>query len=116
MESNKYFDTIKSLKFLAQKELGQNFLVDSAVCQAIIDSIDIRTTDNVLEIGCGFGSLSYFLLKKANQCTLIDVDQKMVDFVKENNNLSAHQDVINCNIFKMNLDDIQKLLGIYLIT
>lgn len=111
MNTKQYFEMIKSFKLLAQKELGQNFLVDSSICEAIVDSLEISNEDNVLEIGCGYGSLSYFILKQASNCTLIDIDQRPIEFVISNNILTRDQKVINSNIFTQNVSSFTKIIG-----
>lgn len=111
MNTKQYFETIKSFKFLAQKELGQNFLVDHSICKAIVDNLEISSEDKVLEIGCGYGSLSYFILKQAHDCVLIDVDQRTIDFVVSNNTLIENQKVLNSNIFTQNLSSFTKIVG-----
>ena len=61
MDANKYFEEIEQLKFLAKKEVGQNFLIDKEKASLIVSSLELTEKDNVLEIGCGAGSLSYYL-------------------------------------------------------
>ncbi|MFA5282933.1 MAG: 16S rRNA (adenine(1518)-N(6)/adenine(1519)-N(6))-dimethyltransferase RsmA [Bacilli bacterium] len=111
MDTKQYFETIKSFKFLAQKELGQNFLVDSSICETIVNSLGISNEDKVLEIGCGYGSLSYFILKQASDCLLIDIDQRPIEFVISNSAFTKDQKVTNSNIFTQNMSSFTKIIG-----
>ena len=64
MNKEQFYNEIKSYKLLANKSLGQNFLIDPSVCEKIINSLSLKKEDNLLEIGAGLGSLSYFLIDK----------------------------------------------------
>ena len=83
LDKSKYFDEVKSYKFIANKSLGQNFLVDSSIAEKIVEKLEVNDSDNVLEIGAGLGSLSYFLAQKSGKKTLIDIDEKMLGFLQE---------------------------------
>ena len=83
LDKTKYFEEVKSYKFVANKSLGQNFLVDANIAEKIVSKLDQKEDDNVLEIGAGLGSLSYYLAQKPGKKTLIDVDEKMLCFLGE---------------------------------
>jgi 16S rRNA (adenine1518-N6/adenine1519-N6)-dimethyltransferase len=48
----------------AKRSLGQNFLTDANIARKIVDSLDIRPGDNVLEIGPGRGALTKHILDR----------------------------------------------------
>ncbi|MDO9631544.1 MAG: 16S rRNA (adenine(1518)-N(6)/adenine(1519)-N(6))-dimethyltransferase RsmA [Humidesulfovibrio sp.] len=48
----------------AKRSLGQNFLTDANIARKIVDSLDIRPGDNVLEIGPGRGALTRHILER----------------------------------------------------
>ena len=50
--------------------LGQNFLTDDAIAKRIVDSANLKKTDNVLEIGPGKGALTAYLAEKAGRRNL----------------------------------------------
>ena len=82
MDANKYFEEIEQLKFLAKKEVGQNFLIDKEKASLIVSSLELTEKDNVLEIGCGAGSLSYYLSFGPAKATLVDIDEAMITKLK----------------------------------
>ena len=47
----------------AKKSLGQNFLIDRAILEKIVDTVDIANKE-ILEIGPGTGNLTTYVLKK----------------------------------------------------
>ena len=78
-----YFEKIKGYKLIANKSLGQNFLINPDTAKKIVDLLEINEKDKVLEIGAGLGSLSYFLAKSPGFSELIDVDERMLLFLNE---------------------------------
>ena len=62
---------MKKYKIKANKNLGQNFLVDDNVLQDIVDGAEIGKDDLVIEIGPGLGSLTKLLLEGDFQVTFI---------------------------------------------
>ena len=93
------------------KDYGQNYLIEPVVCQKITDLLDIKEDERVLEIGPGIGSLTHFLsLQKYQQLDLVDIDQRMVDFLNiiyrnENTN------VILSDIRKHDVSKYEKIIG-----
>lgn len=111
MNKDQYFDLIKSYKYIANKSLGQNFLVNLSVAEKIVDSLDISENDNILEIGAGLGSLSYFLTKSNAKTTLIDVDERMVNFLNEHFSNYENITIKRQNILKDDVSKYTKIIG-----
>jgi len=66
------------------KRLGQNFLKDKAVARKIVDSMNICRGDKVLEIGCGEGILTEYLIKSsAVRVYGVEIDTRLVQLLKE---------------------------------
>lgn len=111
MNVDKYFETIKSYRLLANHDLGQNFLIDQSLARKIVDLLEIDKDDQILEIGPGAGSLSYFLNESKAECTLMDIDERFVlklqnDF-KENKNIKP----ILFNALDADLQGYSKIIG-----
>jgi 16S rRNA (adenine1518-N6/adenine1519-N6)-dimethyltransferase len=58
--------------------LGQHFLIDRDVLDAIVDALDPEPDSEVLEIGCGLGTLTGALAARARRVVAIDVDPACV--------------------------------------
>lgn len=65
----------------AKKELGQNFLIDEEIAKNIVNALDIKENEEVLEIGPGLGSLTEQLLKKDINLTVVEIDAKFVKYL-----------------------------------
>lgn len=66
-----------------KKGLGQNFLIAQHVISKLIAAANIISSDTVLEIGPGIGSLTAELAHKAKAVIAIEKDQKMVEILQE---------------------------------
>lgn len=111
LSQNKYFDEIKTYKLVANKSLGQNFLIDQNLASSIVDKLELSKDDVTLEIGAGLGSLSYFLAQKPGQKVLIDIDEKMLAFLRENYKNIQDLQVKRENILKADLEKYTKIIG-----
>jgi 16S rRNA (adenine1518-N6/adenine1519-N6)-dimethyltransferase len=58
--------------------LGQHFLVDRDVLDAIVDALDPGPDSEVLEIGCGLGTLTGALAARSRRVVAIDIDPACV--------------------------------------
>ena len=101
---------IEETKFLmrkynikANKNLGQNFLINKDVIDSIIDCSNITKNDLVIEIGPGLGSLTSFLLEKAGQVICIELDPKMVNILNDRFYLYDNFQVLNLDVLKTNI-------------
>lgn len=63
----------------AKKSLGQNFLSDQRVVDAIIDACETGPADRVLEIGPGTGVLTRMLAEKAGQVVAVELDERLME-------------------------------------
>ena len=111
MNEKEYFEKIKRYKLIANKSLGQNFLVNSQVAEKIVSLLEIKESDIVLEIGAGLGSLSYFLEKSSGNSELIDIDERMLMFLNEQFNESKNITIKRQNILKYDLSSFNKIIG-----
>lgn len=59
---------------MPNKKLGQHWLKDRLILEAIADSAELNSSDTVLEIGPGLGTLTSILLKKAGRVVAVEYD------------------------------------------
>ena len=80
------------------KSLGQNFVIDSNVCQRIVRQVTINPDDVALEIGPGLGSLTLAILETAVPVIAIEIDKRLAEQLPETvklHNPNANLTVIN---------------------
>jgi 16S rRNA (adenine1518-N6/adenine1519-N6)-dimethyltransferase len=69
-------------KMRAKKSLGQNFLQDRSVLEKIIETADISSSDEIVEVGPGHGILTEELAKSAKKVTTIELDKELIPGLK----------------------------------
>lgn len=111
MNDKEYFEKVKSYKLIANKSLGQNFLINPQTAEKIVGLLNLKEGDKVLEIGAGLGSLSYFLAKSPAKSQLIDVDERMLMFLDEQFKDCKNIEVKRQNILKHDLTGFNKIIG-----
>ena len=100
---------MKKYNIKANKNLGQNFLIDDTALQDIVNGANIEENDLVIEIGPGLGSLTKLLLEKARKVICIELDKKMVKILNERFSIYKNLEIINDDVLKINLDELIKL-------
>jgi len=63
-------------------DLGQHFLVDQTVLDAIIAAAKIQPDDQIIEIGPGIGVLTKELLKRTKNVTAIELDTRLIPLLR----------------------------------
>ena len=93
---------IQSLHIKPRKSLGQNFLIHEQVARRIVASCNLSCKDIVIEIGAGCGALTSLLAETAGTVIAIELDKKLVNFLR--NQLPAHAPVIVVDADVLSLD------------
>lgn len=80
----------------ARKRFGQHFLVDRFAIEAIIDAIDPRPGDAMVEIGPGLGAMTLPLLQRISPLTVIELDRDLASRLRRQEGLRViESDVLN---------------------
>jgi 16S rRNA (adenine1518-N6/adenine1519-N6)-dimethyltransferase len=93
-----------------KKSLGQHWLRDEAMLDAIADSADVKEGDVVLEIGPGQGTLTTRLLKRGARVTAVEFDDALAanlvatigDIQLTKDNLTVvHEDILRFDVTQL---------------
>jgi 16S rRNA (adenine1518-N6/adenine1519-N6)-dimethyltransferase len=76
------------------RELGQNFLIDSNILGVIGRAAELAPEDVVLEIGGGLGVLSEYLAERVNHVHVVEIDRRLQgaldDAIEPFDNVTVH--------------------------
>ena len=104
---------LKETKFIldkyhihANKNLGQNFLVDDDTVSGIIEVANISKEDLVIEIGPGLGTITKELLERAGKVICIELDESMITILNDRFSLYNNFELINEDVLKVNLQEL----------
>lgn len=94
-----------------KKFLGQHFLTDLNIAQAIADTVDAYPDIPVLEVGPGMGVMTQFLVTKPRTVAAIEIDRESIEYLQ--NTLCAKKEeggqqlnLIAGDFLQMNLSEL----------
>ncbi|HOJ09173.1 MAG TPA: 16S rRNA (adenine(1518)-N(6)/adenine(1519)-N(6))-dimethyltransferase RsmA [Clostridiales bacterium] len=97
-------ETINKYYIKPTKSLGQNFLVDDFACRGIIEALNIKNDDLIIEIGAGLGALSKDIAEKAGRFIAVEIDKHLIpaltDLLKDYSNTQ----IINTDFLDLDIE------------
>lgn len=92
----------------ANKNYGQNFLIDENIVQAIVEKAEVNKNDLVIEIGPGLGNLTKYLLESAGKVICIELDNNVIKILNDRFSLFDNFELINNDVLKVDLNKLIK--------
>lgn len=71
------------MKHIPRKRFGQHFLVDEGIIHAIVNAIDPRPDELLVEIGPGLGALTRPLLERMPHLHVVELDRDIIARLKK---------------------------------
>lgn len=99
---------LKKYNITANKNYGQNFLIDEYTVSSIVEKANVSKDDLIIEIGPGLGTLTSILLEKAGKVVCVELDSKMIEIIKDRFSLYDNFEFIHDDILKV---DLKKLIS-----
>lgn len=95
------------MKHIARKRFGQHFLADESVTEAIVDAIDPKPGEPLVEIGPGLGALTNPLLARCGRLTVIELDRDLAARLAKRPELTVVQE----DVLKVDFAELAALQG-----
>lgn len=89
------------LELRPSRQLGQNFLVDPVVLDAIVAAAELRADDIVIEVGPGLGVLTYELVQHAGRVVAIELDKRLAARLEDEFRTVANLEVIQSDVLRV---------------
>ncbi|QDC44547.1 16S rRNA (adenine(1518)-N(6)/adenine(1519)-N(6))-dimethyltransferase RsmA [Methylophilus medardicus] len=70
------------MKHIAKKKFGQNFLIDQAIIQSLINAIHPQADDLMVEIGPGLGAMTQPLIKHLDHLHVVEIDRDIIQWMQ----------------------------------
>lgn len=77
------------MKHIPRKRFGQHFLSDDAVIGAIVDAIDPRPGETLVEIGPGLGAMTDPLVERSGHLTVVELDRDLAARLRKRSELTV---------------------------
>ena len=95
-----------------KKSLGQNFISDKNLLQAIAQDAKICKNDYCVEVGAGAGTLTEVLAENAFEVVSFEVDESLKDTLSSVQSQHDNLKVIFKDILKVEKEDLQGLFSV----
>lgn len=83
--------------------LGQNFLIDPKIRDAIADGADLQPNDAVLEVGAGAGALTVALAPRCRRLVAVELDRRMLPVLREVLSGCANVEIVEADILRFDV-------------
>ncbi|MBI4584786.1 MAG: ribosomal RNA small subunit methyltransferase A [Planctomycetes bacterium] len=77
------FQRLKRAGLVLRPSLGQHFLTDRRILEAIAAAAQLSRADRILEVGTGAGTLTRVLAERAGHVVTLEVDERLVEFARQ---------------------------------
>jgi len=83
MNKSQLLELLERLDMHPSRKLGQNFLMDQNMLNALMQDAEVQTGQRVLEIGPGLGMLTGALLEAQCDLTAVELDHRLAGYIQE---------------------------------
>jgi len=92
---------------IPRKRFGQHFLSDRAMVEAIVDTIDPRPGQALVEIGPGLGAMTNPLVARSGKLTVIELDRDLAARLRKRPEL----EVVESDVLKVDFHGLAATFG-----
>ena len=94
-----------------KKSLGQHFLIDKNIKKKIVNLLEIKDDDLILEIGPGDGALTEFIYEKTKNIILVEKDKRLLEVLRRK--FKDVIEILNADFldFEFNFNQKIKIVG-----
>jgi 16S rRNA (adenine1518-N6/adenine1519-N6)-dimethyltransferase len=91
-------DLLSMYHMRPQKSFGQNFLIDRAVLDAIVQAAELASEDEVLEAGAGTGVLTRELARMAKRVVAVENERDMLTLLEKTTGEFSNVERVACDL------------------
>lgn len=95
---------IKKYGIKPRRKLSQSFVVDENLLQVIVENVQPRPDDVIIEIGAGLGALTFQLAQHGSRVKAVEIDPVLVEVLKGRFSQFQNVEVIQGDFMKMSLE------------
>ena len=111
MANSELSDILRASGFRFNKALGQNFIFDGNLLDAIVSDAGVTAEDTVVEIGTGAGTLTARLAARAKKVFSFEVDERLRPVLDISLKGAENVEVVFRDVMKMKDDELGEMIG-----
>jgi len=97
---------LQQQKLAPKKRFGQNFLINKNISEKIVKLAGVGPDDTIIELGVGFGALTFHLAKICKRVIGLEIDSGIIRYHLEAGSLPenvtlVHQDILQADFVKL---------------
>lgn len=106
LPDKKIKDILQQQKLAPKKRFGQNFLINKNISEKIVKLAGVGPDDTIIELGVGFGALTFHLAKICKRVIGLEIDSGIIRYHLEAGSLPenvtlVHQDILQADFVKL---------------
>jgi 16S rRNA (adenine1518-N6/adenine1519-N6)-dimethyltransferase len=102
-DPDQLFELLRRHRVDAKHSLGQNFLTDPAIRDAIVDAAGIAPDEDVLEVGAGPGTLTLELARRCRRLVAVELDRRLIPALREVIAAQGNVEVVQADILRFDI-------------
>lgn len=106
-------DVLSESGFAFKKQFGQNFITDENLLSAIVEYSGVDENGTVIEIGCGAGTLTRAIARRAKKVYAYEIDTKLQPVLAKTLSGCENVEVVFKDFLKVRLDELEKTMPPY---
>lgn len=103
-------ERIRDSQLRYKQGLGQNFLYDDDLLQALVDASGVTENDDVLEVGPGSGSMTKYLCQRAHHVLSIELDERLIPYLQASLHDADNFTLLQGDVMQLNLQEVTSSL------
>jgi 16S rRNA (adenine1518-N6/adenine1519-N6)-dimethyltransferase len=100
-ESGQLASLLRRHRITLKHRLGQNFLIDPALRDAIAEASGATRDEVVVEVGAGVGTLTIALAQRARRVVAVELDRDLLPALQEVTRQSANVEIVEGDILRL---------------
>jgi 16S rRNA (adenine1518-N6/adenine1519-N6)-dimethyltransferase len=102
-DPDQLFELLRRHRVEPKHSLGQNFLTDPMIRDAVADAAGIAPDDDVLEVGAGPGTLTLALARRCRRLVAVELDRRLIPVLREVVAGHANVEIVQADILRYDI-------------
>ena len=112
MSATRVLEILRANGIRLSRSLGQNFLVDDNILTKIVQAAEPGSTDTILEVGAGIGTLTQALAASGANVVAVEIDRRLLPVLRQVTAARPNVTIMAKDAMKLTPADLAKPVAI----